>query len=120
MRQNAVGSVARCAIWRHHKSSPEQTFAVNALRIVFEDLVLWNVPLTLHPRSFLVAAAADKRHFQRRNGGGCIFDGFYFVVAVAGLTPRRQNVVASYCFAVKTLRMELLFRSVARPAFDLL
>ena len=84
MRQNAVGSVAGCTIWRHHKPSPEQTFAVNALRIVFEDLMLRDVSLALHPSSLLMAAAAEKRHFQRRNGGGRIFDGLYLMAAMAG------------------------------------
>ena len=68
MRQDVVRRVARHAVGGHHQALLEQGLAVDAFRIVLQNVVLVDLPVGLHRRTLAVAPAADERHFQGGDG----------------------------------------------------
>jgi hypothetical protein len=58
VRQNEVRRVAACANRRDDETPLEQAFAVDAFRVVRQDMVLWDVVSKLDGRALVVTAAA--------------------------------------------------------------
>ena len=74
---------------------------MNALGVVFEDVVLINVPLGLDRSSFAMAPSAEKGHFQRSDRRTRISHRHNVVIAVAVDATRRQVVTAGNSFTVQ-------------------
>ena len=75
VRQHAVPGMATGAYRCHHQPLLEQSFAVNAVLVALENLLLGNVvrPLDLGPLG--VALGAHLRNFERRDGRARVFEG---------------------------------------------
>lgn len=62
MWEDVVRRVAGDTVCSYHQSFLEQRLAVNAFGIVFEDVVLVNLPVRLDRRSFAVTFSAHEGH----------------------------------------------------------
>src|SRR5208283_1019469 len=67
VRQDQMWCVASRAVGGHRESLFQQRLAVDALRVVLQNVVLGNGAVALNWSSFAMALAANKRHFQRRH-----------------------------------------------------
>ena len=118
--QDRVGRVAGGAVGGHDQALAQQPLAVNALRVVLQDVVLVDLAVALHRRPLAVAAAAHERHLQRRDRRARVLDRQDVVVAVAVLAARGQRVLAGDGLPVQRLGVQGLLVRVAGPAVDLL
>lgn len=119
VRKNQVGSVASGAVWSNRETLLQQCFAVNAFRIILENVVLRDGAIALDRRTFAVALSADKRNFQRSDSGARVFHRDDVVVAVAIDATRSEWVAAGNCFAMEGAGMLFLLRGMAGAADDL-
>ncbi len=65
--QDRVRRVTRGAVGRHNQPLLQQAFAVDALGIVFQDVVLGDVAVHLDRRALAVTLPADEGDFHRRH-----------------------------------------------------
>jgi hypothetical protein len=119
VRQDHVGGVAGDAGGRHDEPFPEQTFTVDALGEIFNDVALVYQSVSLNGCSFLVAFAADERNFQGGHYGARILDRNDVMVPVAIDAVRGQRIAASDGFPVQGAGMLLLLAGVAWAAIHL-
>jgi len=75
MRQDLVRGMAGNAGGAAAEPLLEKTLAVDALGIVFQNMVFRNIPLLLDLRTLAVAGTADKRNPKRRHVGVAILHG---------------------------------------------
>ena len=108
--------VARDAGRRHNEPLLHQGLAVDALRIILQDMVFVDLPLALDGAPLLMAAAADPRDPLRGDRGARVAGLQDFVVAVAILAARRELVPPRDRPAVERSRVVLLFLTVAAAA----
>ncbi len=116
MRQNIVRRVARHAIRSHDEPLFHERFAVNALGIIFENIVLIDSPLRLHRRSFPMATSAHERNFQRSHRRPGILHGNDVMVPMAIDAMRRQGIASRDRLPVQRMRVLFLLIVVACPA----
>lgn len=67
MWQYGVRRVTGCAIRRHDQALLEQRLAMDALGIVLQDVVLWDVAILGDLGTFAMTSAANEGYLQRRN-----------------------------------------------------
>ncbi len=118
VRQDVVRGVARHAGGGDDQAFLENRLAVDALRIIFENVVLVDVAVQLDGRAFAMATAADERNIQRGNGGAFVLNREDVVIAVAVHAMRGERVAAGNGLAVQGGGVLLLFVAVAGAALD--
>ena len=93
---------------------------MNALRIVFEDIVLGDIAVLGDLGTFLVTSAANERHFQRRDRRPRILYGIYVMVSVAIDAVRGQFIPPGSGLTVQRLRMKFLLLRMTCPALNMI
>ena len=116
VRKDRVRRVARHARSRDHQSLVHEGIAVDALRIVGQDVGLVDRALPLHPRALGVALAAQERHAGRLHRGARILERQDLVGAVAVAAVRCEVVAAGNRLAMQRLVVLRLFCRVAAAA----
>ena len=115
-----------CAVWHDAQfaatTSPflNRRLAVDALRVVLEDVVLVDGPLALDDRALLVALAAGEGHLERRDRRERVPHGPDVVPPVARRARGSEQVAALDGLAVQRRRVLLGLRLVAVRAAHLL
>ena len=92
---------------------------MNALRIVFQDIGLRNVPLKSDRRTLLVAGPADEWNTQRRNSRPGVGNRNDIMRAVTIDTPGGQCITSGCRFSVQGLRHVLLLGFMAASTLHL-
>lgn len=93
---------------------------MNALRIVFEDIVLGDIAVPGDVGAFLVTSAANERDFQRRHRGSWILYRIYVVVSVAIHAARGKFIAPGTGLAMQRLRMKFLLLRMTCPALNMI
>ena len=116
VRQYQVRRVARGAGRRNRKAFFQQSLAVDALGIIFQNAVLGNLAVARNRSSFAMALAANEGYSQRRHSRARVLDRIDVVVPVAVDTARSQRIAARNRLAVERPGIEFLFAGVAGAA----
>jgi hypothetical protein len=93
--------MARCAVRSDDQSLLQESFAVNALREILEDMILVDDPGALDGRSFLVAFAAQVRNLEGRDRRISVGGGKYLMCTVAIPAAGSERISRSNGFAVQ-------------------
>jgi hypothetical protein len=118
MGEYRVRSVTRGAVRSNDQPFAEKPFAVNALRIVFENMILVNGTLEHDRRAFSVTLPAEERHLEHSNARARIRCRQDIVGPVTILAQRSQRISFRNGFSVQRLCVEFLLLRVTRSAVD--
>jgi len=113
MRQNGVRRMATGTNRGHDQATAEQPLAVDAFRIVFQDLFLRDVVSKLDRSTFVMTAATQKGDLGNRGGRAGIGRPQDVVSSVAIHAARGQRVTAPCRLPVQAFRVLLFFIGVA-------
>jgi hypothetical protein len=96
----------------------KETFTVNALGKVLENMVLVDSTLLHHRGALAVTLPAEKWDLKRRNSRPGIRGREDIVSTVAILTQRSKRIAFGDGFSMKRLRVQFLLLRVTRPAVN--
>jgi len=116
--QDEVRRVATGTNCRHDQATAEQALAVDAFRIVFQDLVLRDVVSELDGSAFVMTTATQKGDLGNRGGRTGVGRAQDVVSSVTILAAGGQRVTALRRFPVQAFRMLLFFVGVAGAAVN--
>jgi hypothetical protein len=119
MRKDQMSGVTGNARGGDDEPFSQQTLAMNAFGIVFQNIALWNRTIQLNRCSFLMALSADKGNFERHHRRAQVFDGKDVMVAMTVLAAWRKGIAAGESFPVQRASILFQFAGVACAAVDL-
>ncbi len=92
MRENKVRSVAAGAHGSNNQSAAKQAFTVDAVHVITQDIVLWELMCQLNGGAFTMAVSTQARDLHSRGGRSGSRGTQHIMRAVTSLTARSQAV----------------------------